>query len=61
MIIAKVLARIMIIVGSGLLVFGLTYLMGCLFSACNPFLVAWIIESIILTLIVFWSICFEIF
>lgn len=57
----KILAMIMIFIGSGLLVFGLSYLMGCIFLACNPFLLAWIIESVILTLLLFWTIYFDIF
>ena len=57
MIIVKILAIIMIFAGSISLVFGLTYLMGCLFSSSNPFFLAWFIASAILAGIVFWLIC----
>lgn len=57
----KVLAIIMIFIGSGLFVFGLSYLTGRIFLACNPFLLSWIIESVILTLLLFWGIYFDIF
>lgn len=57
----KILAMIMIFIGSGLLVFGLSYLIGRIFLACNPFLLAWIIESVILTFILFWAIYFKTF
>ena len=57
----KILAMIMIFIGSGLFVFGLSYLTGRIFLACNPFLLSWIIESVILTFILFWAIYFDIF
>lgn len=57
MIIAKVLATIMIFLGSALLVFGLTYFIGFIFSAFNPFFLAWIIASTMLALIIFRLIC----
>ena len=57
MIIAKVLATIMIFIGSFSLVFGLTYLIGYIFSAFNLFFLAWIVASTMLALIVFRVIC----
>lgn len=57
----KILATIMIFIGSVLLVFGVSYLLACIFYGSNPFLLAWIIESVLLTLMLFWTIYFEIF
>ena len=50
------LAIIMIFIGSGLLVFGFTYLLGWLLIPCNPFIIAWIVESTILAFLLFMEI-----
>ena len=53
----KILAKIMIFIGSVFFIFGLTYLIGWIIMPVNPFLMAWVMESIGLTLLIFSLIC----
>lgn len=48
----EILMMIIIILGTGCLVFGLSYGFGCIFDGIDPIFVAWCLESIVSTILI---------